>query len=228
MRYGRWLSCIAAIAMAASPVLAVGPSSNAPTPAVFDVSISSNGQLVGQVLTSAGQADANKPVVLVSKRSAVAETQTDAQGVFRLPVTEAGVYRIAIADRSFTVRAWQAELAPPSARESLLCVTQEAVRGQYGCAQPACGAPAAYGPSCGVAGACPPTCGVASGACGPCGPAGGGCLGGGGLMSILTNPVVIGLGVATAIALPLALDDDDDDNNSGGNGGNGGSGEPTS
>ena len=56
---------------------------------------------------------------------------------------------------------------------------------------------------------------------------------GGGLMSILTNPVVIGLGVATAIALPIALDDDDDDDNNGfaNNGGvddDGGAGEPTS
>ena len=31
-----------------------------------------------------------------------------------------------------------------------------------------------------------------------------------GLTSLCTNPVVIGLGVAASIAVPIALDDDDD------------------
>ena len=52
------------------------------------------------------------------------------------------------------------------------------------------------------------------------------------LMSFLTNPVVIGLDVASAIALPIALDDDDDTAIPGGQGllldGGSGDGEPAS
>ena len=193
MRYGRWMSCVAAFAMLAAPVSAAEGTRRSKEQ-VFDIKLSKNGTLVGQVLTSSGQAQAKSDVVAVSQRQVVSRATTNAQGVFQLLLPKAGVYRIAMQDRSFTIRAWQGELAPPAARSSLLCVAQDVtVRGQCGCGAPG-----------------PCDCGVP--ACGPCDPCGAGVFGGGGggLTSILTNPVVIGLGVATAIALPIALDDDDD------------------
>lgn len=200
MRYGRCLSCVAAFAMVATPLMAAEASNDGKAEQVFDVTISKTGTLVGQVLNASGQPQANADVAAVSKTQVVSKTKTNARGVFQLPVTSAGVYRVALADRAFTVRAWQADLAPPAAKDALLCVTQEpTVRGQ-------CGGCGAMGP-CGCGPACPP-------ACGPGGYGGHG----GKLASILTNPVVIGLGVATAIALPIALDDDDDDDNGGNNG----------
>ena len=219
-RCARLLAFVAAIGMVASPVFGAAPiaknqnSVSAVRPTVFDVKLSGN-KVLGQVVTTSGKPSASSAVTLVSKREAVGKVATDQLGRFQLPVQKPGVYHVAVGERSFTIRAWNPAVAPPAAKDSLLCVMQEAtVRGQCG--------------GCGSYGACPPTCGAAAAcgpaACGPCGLGGGGFGGGGGLMSLLSNPVVIGLGVAAAIALPIALDDDDDDNG----GTAGGSGEPAS
>ncbi len=106
-------------------------------------------------------------------------------------------------------------------------------------AAPSCGAPAGdccdgAGPSCGAPSCSAPTCGVPSPVCSPCdsiisscGPSCGGCDscgggcglfgggaglfgGGGGVLSGGGGPILIGGAVASAIAIPLALDDDDD------------------
>jgi hypothetical protein len=170
MRFGRWLSCIAAMAMLASPLVAAEKASH-PTRAgqVYDVTISKQGNLVGQVVSAAGQPKASAEVVAVANQRIVARAQTDARGVFQLPVQSGGVYQINLADQTFTIRAWSAELAPPSTRDALLCVTpDETVRGQ----------------SRGR---------------------------GRGLACFLTNPLVIGLSVAAAIAIPIVVDEVDDD-----------------
>lgn len=218
-RWARLLTCVAAFGMVASPVLGAAPSATqTKQPTVFDVKMT-NGKLIGQVLKSTGTPEAGADVRLISKTSTVGIAKTDELGRFMLPTEKSGVYQVAVADRSFTIRAWQPQAAPPNAKTGLLCVTQDTVRGQCG----GCGSMGACAPGCGMAA---PSCGAAGPSCGaPCGP--GGCgAGGGGLMSILTNPVVIGLGVAAAIAIPIALDDDDDDN--GGGTGAGGAGEPAS
>ena len=171
MRIGRIVSCIAAAAMIASPSLAAEKASRQlKTAKVYDVTISKDGTLVGQLLTTAGQPKASAEVVAVSKSKVISKARTDARGVFQLPVKSAGIYRIGMDDQTFTVRAWNQELAPPATHDSLLCVTKDpTMRGQ--------GA-------------------------------------GSGLMSLLTNPVFIGLGVVAAIAGPIIADevsDDDDD-----------------
>lgn len=238
-RWARMLTCVAAFGMVASPVLGATPIATTTTAKktqsnVFDVKLA-QGQLIGQVMKATGTPEAGAMVSLSSRKDVLGNAKTDKLGRFALPIAKSGVYQVVVADRAFTIRAWQPEVAPPNAKTGLLCVTQDIVRGQCGgcgslgaCA-PGCGMAA---PSCGLAG---PSCGIAGPSCGaPCGPAcgpcgGGGCgLGGGGLMSILTNPVVIGLGVAAAIAIPIALDDDDDDDNNGGGAGAGGAGEPAS
>lgn len=192
----------------------------------FDVK-TVNGQLLGQVMTAAGTPEVGVQVSLLSAKTMAGKTITDKQGRFSVPVNASGAYRVAVGSRSFDVRAWQPEVAPPSAKSGLLCVTKQVVRGQ-------CGGCGAVGP-CGCGAAAVPSCGVGA-PCGPCGGMGGfgsglgGGFGGGGIGSILRNPAVIGLGVAAAIALPIALDDDDDDDGVANNGdaGTGGSGEPAS
>lgn len=225
-RCARFFACVAAAGMLASPVWAASPAKaqKQNQSMVFDVKLG-DGALLGQVVSATGKPESNSEVTLVSKTDAVGTANTDQLGRFRIPVERPGVYRVTVSDRAFTIRAWNNDVAPPAAKDGLLCVTtQDTVRGQYG----ACG-------GCGGMGQCSPGCGVGAyggyggaPACGPpaCGPCGMGSFGGGKVMSLLTNPVVIGLGVAAAIALPIALDDDDDDNN-GGNG-TGGSGEPAS
>ena len=228
-RWARILTCVAALGMVASPVLGATPIASTKKTTqktqtnVFDVTLA-QGQLIGQVMKATGTPEADAAVSLVSKKDLLGNVKTDKLGRFAMPVAKSGVYQVVVADRSFTIRAWQPEVAPPNAKTGLLCVTQDIVRGQCG----GCGSLGACAPSCGMAA---PSCGMAGPSCGaPCGPAACGPCGlggGGGLMSILTNPVVIGLGVAAAIAIPIALDDDDDDDNGGGAGA-GGAGEPSS
>lgn len=260
-RCARFLACVAMFGMVTAPVFGASPISvktnQSQAPSVFDVQ-TAQGHLVGQVVKSTGVAEAGVEVTLLSSKNVLGKTKTNEHGQFAIPVSKTGVYQVAVGDRSFFVRAWQPEIAPPKAKTSLLCVTQDVVRGQCGgcgslgacgcgapapiVAGPACGLPAdpscgLAGPSCGVAG---PSCGVAGPSCGlagpTCGAAGPTCGapglcglggGGGGVGSLLANPMVIGLGVAAAIAIPLALDDDDDDNG-GANNGAGGAGEPAS
>ena len=225
-RCTRLIACVAAFGMVASPVLGASPmvkKAGQASSTTFDVK-TINGQLTGQVMTAAGTPEGGVQVSLLSAKSLAGKTVTDKQGRFALPVDASGAYRVAVGKRSFDVRAWQPEAAPPSAKDGLLCVTKQVVRGQ-------CGGCGAVGPcGCGAPMAAP-SCGV-SAPCGPCGGMGGfgGGMGGGGIGSILRNPAVIGLGVAAAIALPIALDDDDDDDGVANNGGTGagGSGEPAS
>jgi len=250
-RYARFLTCVAMFGMVAAPVLGAAPievkTKQTQAPTVFDIQ-TSQGHLIGQVVKSTGTPEVGADVTLMSSKQVLGKTKTNERGQFAIPVAKSGVYQVAVGERSFVVRAWQPKAAPPQAKTSLLCVSQDVVRGQCGgcgslgpcgcgapapmIAGPACGAP---GPSCGLAG---PSCGLAGPTCGAPGPTcgspglcglGGG---GGGIGSLLTNPLVIGLGVAAAIAIPLALDDDDDDggsaNNNGGGAGAGGAGEPAS
>ncbi len=210
-RCARFLACLAVVGMITAPVCAAAPRTKKPNqPKVFDVKLTGR-EVLGQVVNSAGKPAGDSDVIFVSGRKTVGLVKTDGAGRFRLPLEKPGVYRVAVADRAVTIRAWRAEVAPPAAKDSLLCVIQDTVRGQCG----GCGSVDACG--CGPA-ACAPA------ACGPCGGGFAGFGGGGtGLMSVLSNPAVIGLGVAAAIALPIALDDDDDDD-----AGSGGAGEPTS
>lgn len=241
-RCAQVLACIAALGMVASPVLGATPgiAPAAKTSAsVFDVK-TSQGHLFGQVVNPTGNAEVGVDVVITSERNIVGKTKTDQFGRFAVPLSKTGVYRVAVGQRSFDIRAWQPEVAPPAAKTGLMCVTQDVaqnvVRAQY--ESPADCPCAVSAPAPSYAPAAPYDCGVA--ACGPCGGGmvggGGGMLGGGGMVggrggltAMLRNPLVVGLGVAAAIALPIALDDDDDDDSgSTATGGAGGSGEPAS
>ena len=173
-RYARVLACVAAFGMLISPLLGAQPVGKPAISGVFNVKLAEGGKLIGQVVNAAGNPQAGVRVIVASKKTAsVAETRTDELGRFSLVLPESGVYRVAVSDRLFTIRAWEAELAPPTSRMGLLCVTDDVVRGKFNRQSR-------------LADSHPH------------------------LVSLLTNPVVIGLGVASAIALPIALDDNDD------------------
>ncbi len=192
--YGRMLACMAAIGMLASPLLGASPVpvSKQAKPAIFDIRLA-DGALVGQVVNSAGKPEQHKNVVLLSKLSPVSKSMTDEAGRFKIPVSKQGAYRVMIADRAFSVRAWSPEAAPPASRDSLLCVVQDTLRGQCDCGSMgdcAAGMPC----DCDSPACCPAPCQTSHSK----------------VKAILCNPAIIGLGVAAAIALPIALDDDDD------------------
>lgn len=210
-RCARILVCLAALGLLASPVLGATPiPGHKPVkPQIFDVKLVDGRRLLGQVVNANGSLQTGSKVVLLSKSSELATTNTDDQGRFYLPVPKPGAYRVVVEDRAYTIRAWKSEVAPPKAKLGLLCVVDDAVRGQ-------CGGCGAYDPCGCTTPQCPPDRRAAGGFFSAHRLAGCG-------KSLLRNPAFVGVGVAAAIALPIALDDDDDDG-----AGAGGAGEPAS
>ena len=162
--------------MAISPVLGASPTvtqTQTKAASVFDVK-TSQGHLFGQVVNPTGKPEVGVDVALSSQNKVVGKTKTDQFGRFAMPLNTTGVYRVAVGQRSFDIRAWQPEVAPPAAKTGLMCVTQDVVRAQEACGcevpQPVYAAP--------MAAPCAP--------CGPtgCGPCGGGMLGGGGMFGV--------------------------------------------
>ncbi len=219
-----WLACLGFL----SPATLFGaqPTGTVTNKAqVQDVAMGATNTLSGQLVNAQGQRLANAPVVIQNRAQETIRTVTDGEGRFQATNLRGGVYQVAAGSTSGVYRLWSEAAAPPAAAKGLLLVdTQTTVRGQ--CASGACGdgggypvmsgdygAPVSYGgDACGApvaydacgGGAC------GGGACGA-GGCGGGLFGGGGggLLGLLSNPWVIGAGVAAAIAIPLALDDDD-------------------
>ena len=132
------MSAVKRVACVLAWVVALGmmatPASGADRPSIaqqkiFDVKLR-QGFLLGQVVTAAGKADAERKVTLLSKSSKLALVKTDERGRFKLPVPKSGSYRLVVGDQRILVRVWGAEIAPPQAKDNLLCVTRETVRGQ--------------------------------------------------------------------------------------------------
>jgi len=146
-------------------------------PAPTNVQLREGGVLLGQVVTPEHVAVANTTVSLRSQAGEAVAGKTDKNGYFAFRGLRSGVYRVAAAKGQRDVRVWSPSLAPPVAESGIMIVAgTDALRAQ-----------------CGPSGAC--------GTGGPCGP----CGGGGGLMGFLTSPLGLGLIVATAVAVPVAI-----------------------
>ena len=181
------LSCFGTIA---SPVALAAPNLIADTRlraqprclAPRDVALQDGGVLVGQVLDAQGKAIAGAPVAVQTAGKAVANTITDKNGRFRVEGLRGGVHLVATVGQQGVYRCWATQTAPPAAQRGLMLVSStDVVRGQCGCGTPVCGSPVC------------------------------GCGGGGGIGNWMANhPIFTAGAIATAIAVPLAVDDDDD------------------
>lgn len=200
---------------------------SAPRTAI-ELQMDANGSIRGKVVDRQGKSLSNAEVKVVS-RDGSGIAKTDAQGMFAMNGLTVGEYVIAVGKQSQKVRVWNAKTAPPNTAQAALLVVGGAVRAQCGsscggcnsCAPSSCGPAPSCGISSPVTAPCAstlPSCGPSCGGCNECGGGGcglfgggGGCFGGGGFGSMGAGPLLIGAGVAAAIAIPLALDDDDDD-----------------
>lgn len=146
--------------------------------------------LVGQMLDAQGTAIAGATVSVRTSGKEVARVLTDQSGKFQVAGLKGGVHQIATAGQQDVYRLWSPQTAPPAAQQGLMLVSNtDLVRGQCGCGTPVCGS----------------ACGGGGGG----GRAFGG--GGGGIGNWMANhPIMTAGAIATAIAVPLALDDDDD------------------
>ncbi len=173
----------------------VGPNTNE-SRQIRDVALHAEGTLAGQLLDAQGVAIAGVEVAVGKAGKEVARVRTNKQGQFRVDGLTGGVYQVVAAGRISAYRLWAPNTAPPAAQRGLLLVSgTDVVRGQYGCGAVGCGTPVCGSPVCGSG--CGGGCVYGRGACG------GGIIG-----WMADHPIITTGAIATAIAVPLAVDDD--------------------
>jgi hypothetical protein len=192
-QFRTWVTAAACWAIIFSPVATAAPAGQAPL--VADVALTDGGVLTGQVVTAQGAPVAEAPVVVSLQGREVIRVASNADGAFAAPGLKGGVYQVSTPDSSGVYRLWAPRTAPPAARQGVMIVSgSETVLGQFGPPPgPPMGPP--MGPPVDPALGPPPEKG-------PLGKAMG---------WIADHPFITAGVVATAIAVPLALEDDDDD-----------------
>lgn len=131
-----WLAAIGLVIPPAGPVSAVEVTRAAPAAAktpLVDVSLDAAKQLRGQLVDRQGAGKVDQKVRLLSGTDTLAETVTDRQGGFRLPVEKGGIYTLSDGQSSALVRVWTQKAAPPAAKEGVLMVSDpELTRARLG------------------------------------------------------------------------------------------------
>jgi hypothetical protein len=154
-----------------------------PTPPVLDVALRDGGVLQGRVVNLQGSGVPGTSVTLRAGDRTVAAGTTAADGSFRAEGLKGGMYQVVTVQGQGIYRLWSAGTAPPAAQSEVIVYTQNrAVDSRV----------VVYTQNCCNDGCCN------SGCCG-------GCCSDGCLKMLLCNPIVIGGLVATAVAVPVAL-----------------------
>ena len=96
-------------------------------PQAVDVTLSSAGELSGQVMSAQGISRAAVPVVLTRDGEEVARTATTENGAFTVTGLEGGLYTLEAEGGAVACRAWVAGMAPPVAQPAVLVVTGDPV-----------------------------------------------------------------------------------------------------
>ena len=149
-----------------------------------DVVLTPVGDLHGTITNGSGQPQAKVPVEIRHQGRIVSQASTDAGGHFIAHNLNVGSYDLQTPSGNETIRLWNASTAPPHATTSLTINDDQIVRGQYASTMYPQHVPSPYaGHGHGV-------------------PFGRAFKGG--------APWLFGVGLAAAIALPIALSDDDD------------------
>lgn len=107
---------------------------------LMDVELRDGGVLFGQVVDQQGVPLADVSVTLLNGEQKLAETQTDARGVFAFQRLRGGVCQVTAAEGIGAYRVWAPGTAPPSAEPGALLVAgTDLVRGNMGAALNDCG-----------------------------------------------------------------------------------------
>jgi hypothetical protein len=101
-------------------------------PAILDVSLSQDGRLVGQVLTSEGAPVRAEAVSVRRDGQEIARVATDDMGRYEVRGLRGGVYQVATTQGTASYRVWSGNAAPPAAQPAALMVVGDSVRGQGG------------------------------------------------------------------------------------------------
>ena len=161
---------------------------------ISDVALQDGGVLWGQVVDGQGESLERTVVTLRTQNRSVAETHTNNWGQFVVGGLRGGVYELASADHRSVYRLWTEGTAPPSASPRAVLVANTTVQAQ---AAPA--APVAQT----VQSVSPAYAGKTGGLLtrGPAGRL---------LRVMANNPGLAAVGIASAVAVPTALDKHED------------------
>ena len=157
---------------------------------VNDISLRSDGVLVGQVVNAQGEAVPGAKIKVMHGRDVIAETTSNRTGGFIVRKLRGGVHHVTAGQGSAVVKLWTNTAAPPSSRAALTIVSDKnVVRGQ-------CGDSSCTG-ECGSTG-CGEDAGPFNGLFG---------LGGGGMAGVAG---IVATAAVVGGVLAVTLDDDDD------------------
>jgi len=98
-----------------------------------DVALSGNGVLTGVLINAAGQPMDGAVVTIRQGDREIAKGVSNKQGTFQVANLSNGAYDIITGGKVIPVRAWSAQIAPPTARSQAVIVVGNAARGQEYC-----------------------------------------------------------------------------------------------
>lgn len=134
-----WGRVLAALAVVGSCLPVVPAAAETPAiapvarPIIRDVELGYGGLLVGRLLDANGRPLSGANVSIVAGESKLAETRSDADGVFAVSGLRGGVHQVVTPDTAQVCRLWTNGTAPPKTASSIEVVaTEDVVRGQYG------------------------------------------------------------------------------------------------
>ena len=164
---------------AATPQAPVSTSTSAAT-RIPDVRLNSDGLFVAQLVSNTGQPLSSRQLKISSREKLLTAVTTSPSGRVAVRGLNGGVFQIDYADQSTIFRLWTANAAPPNAASELMIVQNRPVaRAQCDCEVPCDG-------GCDVGVVAPDGPNPFSGILGQ-------------------EPIMIGLLVAAAIAIPIAV-----------------------
>lgn len=133
-RSSRILMMLAIVGMLL-PVAPARAQESAPAPGhvVRDVELGYGGLLVGRLLDGNGRPLSGAEVTVACGNKSLANTHTDAEGVFAVSNLRGGVHAVVTTENMQVCRLWAPGTAPPQAPKSIDLVSDTSVaRGQYG------------------------------------------------------------------------------------------------
>lgn len=138
VRSMQWMAATLAVAgmFVNAPLAMAANTAAASKGQVRDVALGTKGALQGQMVDPQGNPKGATVVSLRQSGREVASVFTKADGTFRIEGVRGGNYQVVAAGTDSTYRLWAADTAPPSAKSSLLLVSDgPQVRGNLSHAQ---------------------------------------------------------------------------------------------
>jgi len=99
---------------------------------INDIALSSHGTLKGQAVDGQGQPLSGAKVNVLQNNKVVATAVTSQEGKFEVAGLSTGIYEVQAGQGKGVLRAWDSQVAPPTAKHNVLIVSGATTRAQAG------------------------------------------------------------------------------------------------